>query len=284
MRTLKLPTVLAASLVLAACATTSLPPIGARGQPFLPEEDERRWWNRGKEMEQQLDRSGHRYQDPALEAYLNEVAERLLPAEVKAQGFSVRMKVLQNPLSNAFALPQGLIYIHTGMLARMENEAQLAAVLGHEMTHAVHRHTVRQFRQVQNQSAFLATLLMLSTGVGAYGDLARPLVVLGTLAAITGYSQDLETEADAEGLKWLIKADYDPKEASKIFALLQKDLDGEKVKEPFFFGTHPRLQERIEDYTKLLTTQYTAEAKAGGVTNQEEFLGKTPTRGRRSPR
>ena len=266
---------LACLLVIGGCTTTTLPPIGAGGQAFVHEEDERRWWNRGKEVEDQLDRGGARYEDLALEIYLYEVAHRLLPAEVKAQGFSPRIKILQNPLLNAFALPHGVIYIHTGILARMEDEAQLATVLGHEMTHAVHRHAVRQVRQVQNRTAFLATLATISAAFGPYGQMAQALGALGTLAAVTGYSRDLEREADAEGLKWLVNAGYDLKRAPAVFELLQKDLDGEKVKEPFFFGTHPRLQERVENYTELLRIQYKAQGKAGGVTNRDAFLEKT---------
>jgi predicted Zn-dependent protease len=275
MLTLKHAVTVISSFVLVGCATTALAPIGAGTQPFLPEQDERRLWNRGRELEDRLDRSGHRYVDQALERYLNEVAERLLPSDVRAQSLSWRVKILQNPLLNAFALPHGTIYVHTGLLARLEDEAQLATILGHEMAHVVSRHAVRHIRQVQNQTAFMATLLTMTAVLGPYRDLAALLGSLGTLAAVTGYSKDLELEADLEGMRWLVEAGYDPNSAPQVFRLLQEDPDGEGVKEPFFFGTHPRLQERVEHYAERLKTQYRAEAKRGRTTNREAFLSQT---------
>jgi predicted Zn-dependent protease len=271
-RELAIPALLMGLQMLAACATTSLPPAGAEGRRFLPEEDEQRWWNRAREVEQKLDEGGYRYEDAELENYLTSVAFRMLLPEAGAQGFTWRVKVLKNPLLNAFALPHGVIYIHTGMLARMENEAQLAALLGHELTHSVHRHAIQQFRRVQNLTAVVATL---SAGLGPFGGLGGALGSLGALAAVSGYSREFEREADEEGLKRLVKAGYDPRRAPELFELLQKDPDGERVKEPFFFGTHPRLRERVENYTTLLKTVYKTEAAAGGATNQETFLSIT---------
>jgi predicted Zn-dependent protease len=254
--------------LLASCATTSLPPIGTGDRPFVSEEDEQRWWNRAEETEQKLDESGYRYEDAELEAYLTSVAVRMLPLASKAQGFTCRVKILKSPFLNASALPHGVIYVHTGLLARMENEAHLATVLGHELTHAVHRHAIRQFRHVQNVTAVVATV---SAGLGGYSVLGP----LWGLVAVTGYSKDLEREADEEGLKWLVRAGYDPRKAPEVFELLQRNLDGEKVREPFLFGTHPHLKERVETYTGLLKTVYKMEATAGGFTNQEKFLSIT---------
>ena len=83
------------------------------------------------------------YAELELEAYVNEVTQSLLPAEAKWQGLSLKVQVIQNPLLNAFVLPNGMMYVHTGLLARMDNEAQLAALLGHEITHVTHRHTIK---------------------------------------------------------------------------------------------------------------------------------------------
>src|SRR4030067_1130229 len=96
-------------------------------------------------------------------------------------------------------------------LQEWTTEAQLATLLAHEMTHATHRHAIKQFRDARNKTAFLAVITAGTSG------LAAPLGALGTLAAITGYSREQEAEADREGFKLMVKAGYDPGEAPKLF-------------------------------------------------------------------
>ncbi len=260
---------LAAIFIFAGCASTSLPPV-SKDVKF--EEDEKRLWLRSEEEQKVLNKSGLIYKDEELESYLNEVARKIQPPEVFAH-VPFKIIVIKNHLLNAFAFPNGVIYVHTGILARMDNEAQLATLLAHEMTHATHRHTVKQFRDMKNKSAFLATMQVTLGSMGSgMGDLATLLGSLGTLAAVTGYSRELEAEADTEGLKLVCAAGYDPKEASKLFMHLKREVEEEQIKEPFFFGSHPRLQERIENYERLLETQY-RDCK-NGVQNQEVFLKK----------
>lgn len=249
-------------IVLAGCATTALPPVTSRD--FVLEDDEKRLWLRSEEEEKVINKSGLIYRDEELEAYLNGIAKKLQPSEVFAH-IPFRIMVIKNHLLNAFAFPNGVIYIHTGILERMENEAQFATLLAHEMTHATHRHLVKEFRDIKNKTAFLATVSVTTGGLGGLG-------ALGTLAAVTGYSRELETEADNEGLKLMISAGYDPYEAPKLFTHLKKEVEDEKIKEPFFFGTHPRLQERIENYDTFIKTQYPEQK--GGIKNSELFLKK----------
>ncbi|MDA8339235.1 MAG: M48 family metalloprotease [Nitrospiraceae bacterium] len=253
-------------LACAGCATTDLPPVT---QDFRFEEDERRLWLRSVEEQRVIDKSGLIYRDEELDVYLNEIAKRLQSPDIFTH-IPFKIKVIKNHLLNAFAFPNGVIYIHTGILVRMENEAQLATLLAHEMTHSTHRHLVKQFRNIKNLTAFVATMQVTLGGLGA-GDIATLLGMVGTLAA-TGYSREHETEADMEGLKLMAKARYDPQEAPKLFMHLKRELEDENIKEPFFFGTHPRLQERIENYEDFLKTQY--HEKRGGIKNQEVFLEK----------
>ena len=134
----------------------------------------------------------------------------------------------------------------------MDNEAQLATLLGHEMTHVTHRHLVKMFRDIKNKTAFLATLQVATAGLGPIGSLAGTLGTIGTVAAVTGYSRENETEADKEGFHLVALAGYDVEEAPKLFLHLKREVEEEQIKEPFFFGTHPRLQERIDNYNVLL--------------------------------
>lgn len=250
------------------CATTNLPPVTS--QNFIFEDDEKRLWLRSEEEQRVLNRSGLIYKDEELESYMNEIAKKLSPPEVFIR-IPFKIVVIKNHLLNAFAFPNGIIYVHTGILARMDNEAQLAALLAHEMTHSTHRHAVKGFRDIKNKTAFLATVQVALGGLGGgIGDIATMLGTLGTLAAVTGYSRELETDADMEGLKLMVKAGYDSDEAPKLFMHLKKEVEEEKIKEPFFFGTHPRLQERIENYESFLKEQF--HRQKGGIKNQEIFL------------
>jgi predicted Zn-dependent protease len=255
-------------LIAAACATTKLPPVGEM-QSLQLQTDERRVWNRSEEEQRRLDNSNYIYADPVLTGYVNEVAQHLIPDDIKGKGLTFQVKIIKNPLLNAFAYPNGVIYVHTGLLSKMENEAQLATVLGHEMTHVTHRHTIENFRSVKNTTAVLATLQMAAVPFGAYGGLANVLGTVGAMAAVTGYSRELETEADQGGLELLVRAGYDPQEAPRLFIYLQKDVEEQKIKEPFFFGTHPRLQERIDNYSRYLKANY---AGIQGIKNSERFM------------
>lgn len=264
---------LTALSLLAGCETTSVLPVrGGSSSSFQMEGDERRLWNRSEEEQKKLERSDLLYRNEELVSYVNEVARRLHPAEVHQQ-IAFRIVVLKNPLLNAFAYPNGVIYVHSGMIARMENEAELATLLAHEMTHVTHRHALQQMRDLKNKAAFMATFNVLTLAAGGVGSLASLLGQVGTLAAVQGYSRELETEADTEGFGLVVAAQYDPAETGKLFLRLKEDVEERKIDEPFFFGSHPRLQERIENYEKLQTLH----PGKGGMKNEAIFSRKTST-------
>jgi len=251
-----------------ACATTNLPPVGEM-QTLELEEDEKRLWNRSVEEQYRLNNCNCLYHDPVLTDYVNELAQKLFPDEVRAKGLTLEVNVLKNPLLNAFAYPNGVMYIHTGILSQMDNEAQLAALLGHEMSHVTHRHAVENFRSVKNTTAVLATVQMAAIPFGAYGNLASLLGSVGAMAAVTGYSRELETEADVAGLQLMVVAGYDPRESPKLFKHLIKDINEQEIKEPFFFGSHPRLKERVKNYKSLIKANY---PNTTGIVNEERFM------------
>ena len=254
--------------ILAACASTKVPPIGAGGQPFHLAADERELWQKSDKEAEKLEKGNKVYDDPMLEEYLGKIGDRLAPDAVKQSGaVGFRFQVFRDPTLNAFALPNGRIYLHTGLLSRVENEAQLATVIAHEMTHVTNRHALRFNRDAQNKS-IIATVLGVAASIGvavAAGDQARrgnPVaaavlsqtaqVMLGLglqlslLAAVNGYGRGLEAEADEGGLEMLVHAGYDPNEAPRVLQLLAKEGDDHGRLENFFFGNHPRLEERIE--------------------------------------
>ena len=114
------------------CLSTSVPPVGAEGASFKPTSDERRLWDQAKEEERKLRDKAALYQDPILEDYLNQVADRLAPPEVKGQeAIRIRVFAIKDPTLNAFTFPTGSIYVHTGLLARLaRHAARLARAAG----------------------------------------------------------------------------------------------------------------------------------------------------------
>ncbi len=279
------------------CASTSLPPLSLN--PATPlESDEKQIWESSLEEQGKLDKSEKVIQDPLMEEYLGEIGLRLLPAPLRDSDLlSFRFKVINDSALNAFAYPNGALYVHSGLIARVENEAQLATIIAHEMSHSIHRHAVRSIRNQKNKQLLyiggiigLSFLFAILTGqqleegnqVGAQvlNNTARILIGLGLplaiLASINGYSREMEREADEVGMGLLARANYDLNEAPKIFELFQETYGDSVAAENFFFGSHPQNSERIGNYQELLAGPYVEAAKEEGrIKNTAAFFRRT---------
>ena len=281
--------------VLPGCAHRAVPPIGVAGTPFTPDADERRLWAEAETEEEKFQKAGGLYGDPLLEAYLARIGDRLTPGEVKrAGGPGFEFHVVRDPTLSAFAMPNGKVYVHTGLLARVEDEAQLAMILAHEITHVTDRHSL-QFRRDARGRVVPLSVRAIAESIGAaaagpwaeHGDRVGTAglsptaqVVLGlglklaAQAAIQGYGRDLEREADTGGLQQLVAAGYDPREAPKVFALLGREARERGASETFFFGNPRRLDEGLKDTEDQVQTRY---AGVRGEVNTEEFALRTRT-------
>jgi beta-barrel assembly-enhancing protease len=284
-------------LLVVACATSNIPPIGSSHQPFQLAADEREIWEQSEAEQQKLNRRGRLYEDVLLEEYINEIARRMTPPELEEQGVPIRVKILRDPSLNAFAYPNGALYLHTGLLARVENEAQLASVLGHEMTHVINRDAVRQYRSTRtkviaaNVAAVAASIgisavagdqwrrgnAVTAAVVGQTADVMLGLgLQLGLLAAVNGYGRSMEDQADAGAMRLMAQAGYDISEAPKVHQMLLQRYGDPSRLENFFFGNHSRNQERIENYQRMLSTEYAQVAQASSlITNTEEYQRRT---------
>lgn len=280
-------------LFLASCVSTQLPPISYSGGGFQPLPDEQELWDEARSEEDQLLSKVTLYGDPLLEAYLERIVARINPPGMAANSaVFYRVKVIEDPTLNAFAYPHGTIYVHTGLLARMENEAQLATVFGHEMTHVENRHMLRHRRQAHNReigftiaavAAAVAVEIALDEALdtGHYGraatvDVLSDLIVglglqLAFVAAVNGYGRGLETEADEGGLAKLSAAGYDLAQAPRVYEALLDDAGSESGRtETFFFGSHPRLSERIASNRQSLS-RFPVSNGALGRGDESEF-------------
>jgi predicted Zn-dependent protease len=228
-------------------------------------DEERDMWRLAAEVQAGLDASGRIVLDASLESYLAEVARRIEPPQV-FEAIPFRFRVLRAMEPNAFCLPNGAVYLHTGMLARMESEAELAVILGHEMTHAVNRHMLRHLRSSENTGTLFAVIgSLVGAGAGS-GGLLR-------IAAVSGYHRDLEREADREAVARMADAGYDVAEAPRLFERLRDWAAAEKVKDvSAFYASHPRVQERIDSMRELVNARGGGH---GGVRSAETYGQRT---------
>jgi beta-barrel assembly-enhancing protease len=200
------------------------------------------------EYDRQLGKKGLVFHEPGLDSYVDEVGRKLIANQPPLENVEFRFHVLRDPMVNAFALPNGSIYVTTGLLAVLENEAQLASVLGHEATHVIKRHTYLENRSMRKK---VLTINILQ-GVAATmpgGSLFGAAIVIGTsvsaaivAATVFGYSQNKEREADQHGLELMTGASYDPRAMPRTFELLDERLEFEPVEN--LYRTHPKLEER----------------------------------------
>jgi predicted Zn-dependent protease len=280
-------------MLAAACAS----PAVTAGQTSLTRElTEQELRGQAEREAAQLDARSKLYDDPQLAAYLVRIVEKL--SRAGAEGSAFRVTVLRDPTLNAFALPNGRIYVHTGLLASLESEAQLAMILGHEMAHVASRHALALARAAGGRPAASTILtsaasigLELATdasvgaidGVGTAALSGTAVTILGrglplaAEAAVYGRGDQLERDADAWGMDRLVRAGYDPKEAAKAFDALRRDLESRGSLEIFFFGRREQLAERVVTTTELLRTHFAAAAAApGSVRSTDEFRLRMP--------
>jgi len=265
-----------AAAALSACVTDGTTPRTTGAAPPLQPRlaagyrptmatDEGGFWDVMQREEEKLRHSRFLIHDTELTSYIQEVICRLDSDHCK----DVRVYVTRTPFFNAMMAPNGMMLIWSGLLLRVHNEAQLAAIVGHEYGHYLRRHTLQAWRDARRKTdiAMFLSLALGAAGYG-YGSYASDLI---TMASIFAFSRDQEREADAYGLELMTKAGYQPLAASKVWAQLieeEKASTAEKW-ETTLFATHPQSEER------LATLRANAEARlaAGARTDvyQQRF-------------
>lgn len=259
-------------LTLAGCTTTSsgtpgpvLPPMTTDtdaagvmrpGYRPPPGSDEASLWQVMDKAEQEVRRSNLLIRDRALNDYIRVLVNRL--AGPYSQ--DLRIYIVRNPNFNASMAPNGMMQVWTGMLLRVRNEAQLAAVIGHELGHYVRRHSIEHWRDLRTK-ADIGVFLTLGLGF------AGAMMNMALMASVMSYSRDNEREADAFGLEKLAQNGYAPVEAARVWEQLiaEEAAATDKRDRGFFFATHPSSDERAETLRQMAT------ARAGTETSAERF-------------
>ncbi len=253
----KLSTFIGLTLLTVATAAYAAKIVPAYESPELPvEADEIQLWERASSHENRLRNAGTVFHDRHMEAYIEELAARMLGDSIDHLGIEIDFILVREPTLSAWAYPYGTIGLHTGLLVRMDNEAQFGAILAHEISHFLQRHTYREMLDGDRQSklgkglGFLASLAM-AKETGTFdknvmdfaGDLWENL-------ATSGYSKKNEYVADEEGLELMIRAGLPIDEAIPAFeALGENDVYGAGDPRKMW-SSHPRLEDRIKNLRK----------------------------------
>jgi predicted Zn-dependent protease len=218
-------------------------------------------------LDTRISEKGLVYTDAEIEAYLERVGRSVIPPDTP-EHVTWRFRVVRDPTLNAFALPNGSIYVHTGLLSRLENEAQLAGVLAHEMTHALNRHTYLQYRSMRKKAVAVHVLVAAATAAGYAGVDSAIVNAIGNLipaaiiASMYGYSRELEHESDVYAVRLLRNAGYDPMQMARALELLTHGPEVDLSEHALFWSDHPKLEDRVRD-TSALARQYGGPEGAG---------------------
>ena len=202
--------------------------------------------------------------DPELSTYVQSVGNRV--ASQSGVSLPYQFVVLNNSVPNAWALPGGKIAVNRGLLTELGSEAELAAVLGHEVVHAAARHTAKQISRSQMMQLGVATTAI-ATSDSDYGNLFAGGASLLAQMGLSKYGRSAELESDLYGMQYMSKAGYDPQGAvslQKTFVRLNEDRKSDWVSG--LFASHPPSQERVQANISTATT-----LPAGGITGRDEF-------------
>ncbi|GIV61041.1 MAG: peptidase M48 [Rhodothermaceae bacterium] len=244
--------VMAAGLVAGCVATRDVNPItgNKRLYGYTWEEE----IQIGREADPQIVAQFGLYEDEALAEYVRRVGEKVLAhshlrhqnAEPRFRNLAFTFRVLDSPVVNAFALPGGYVYVTRGLLAHLENEAQLAVVLGHEIGHVAGRHASKRVASQSLLQLGLITGAVVGQGIFG-GNTAEQVLNLGSTGLqllFLSYGRDDERESDDVGVEYAAKAGYKVGEAAAFFRTLERLSAQSNQRLPSFLSTHPDPGER----------------------------------------
>jgi len=229
------------------CVTTGTNPVSGNTRAYAYSWDEE--VELGQQADQQIQQQFGTYDDEGLQAYLDRVAQEVLveshmrrpDTQARFRNTEFTFRILDSPIINAFALPGGYVYVTRGLMAHLNNEAQLAVVLGHEIGHVAARHASQQAaRQQFTQGLLVAGAVAGQAALG--GEAAQNILGLGGQAAqllSLSYSRDNERESDRLGVEYAIKAGYEAAEGSAFFETLKRIQSQSSQSIPTWQSTHP---------------------------------------------
>jgi predicted Zn-dependent protease len=220
----------------------------------------------GKQSAQQVEQSIGFYNDPAVQQYVSQIGMKMAKASERPN-LPWEFHVVNDASVNAFALPGGFIYVTRGLMTAINDEAELATVVGHEIGHVTNRHSVQQISKAQVATLGLGIGSILSPGVARVAGVASQ----GLQVLFLKYSRDAENQADLAGFRYALNQNYDVREMSNVFQTLDRESQlagGGKL--PEWLETHPDPGTRIQNTQQRLDTLHKDLSKA--VINRDQYL------------
>ena len=212
----------------------------------------------GNEYAQQINAQLPLINDAASNRYITALGQQVVAA-TNVRDLTWRFTIVNSKEVNAFAVPGGHVYINRGLIERATNMSQVAGVLAHEIAHITERHSVDQMQKAQgaNLGATLLCTLTRSCGSGV----TQAAVSVGGSAVMARFSRGDESEADAVGLRLVVRAGIDPNGFPQMFRILLDERKRNPSGVEAFFSTHPLAEDRISATQALIETYSAAELR-----------------------
>jgi len=218
--------------------------------------------------------------DAQVNAYVAQVGRKLVatlkPSDVVFPDMPFSFQVVNAVYVNAYAFPDGTIAVTRGMLAELENEAQLAAVLGHEIAHVNCGHTAAAMSKGTVYNAVVSgTRGYLASQGSSWADLAGTAGQLGSAVVLASYSREQERQADQGGMMYMVRAGYDPQGMIDLMNLLVRISGANPSLLEQMFSSHPMSAERLQAAQSRAATEYAGQNR--GKVSQDSFVANTAT-------
>ena len=254
---------LAGGLLLAPSGCARNPVTGKNELSLVSESQE---IEMGKQSAQQVAQTIGYYNDPAVQQYVSQIGLKMAKASERPN-LPWEFHVVNDASVNAFALPGGFIFVTRGLMTAINDEAELATVVGHEIGHVTNRHSVQQISKAQVAQLGLGIGSILSSDVARLAGVASQ--GLGLL--FLKYSRDAENEADLAGFRYALNQNYDVREMVNVFKTLDRESQGAGGgRLPEWLATHPNPGARIQNTEQRLDTLHKDLSNA--IINREQYL------------
>jgi len=222
----------------------------------------------GKQADPEVIKQFGLYEDSSLQRYMNQLGQQMAAISHRPK-LEYHFRVINSEVVNAFAVPGGYVYFTRGILAHLNNEAQFAGVLGHEIGHITARHSVQQQRnQILAQVGLIAGMI-LSPELARFGEAASQ----GLGLMLLKYGRDAERQSDELGVAYSAKIGYDPQYMADFFQTLERQSKAAGSEElPDFLSTHPSPEERYNTVKKLAAEEKQKLGLTNPKVNRSQYL------------